>query len=130
MSKSINEYTNQKLIVFLQKSKILTKCVWICFTFAKDMTLAKLCNKTCSLTFPFFLTFAMKSIPFISFITRAEIASQRVCAVSEHVARAILALVVVWHVAAFAAEAVVAVALRVQTRAVFALVTGGVEAIA
>lgn len=72
----------------------------------------------------------MKSIPFIPLITRTEVAAQSVCAVSEDVAGAILALVVVRHVAAFAAEAVVAMTLRVKTRAVFALVTGCVEAIA
>ena len=50
---------------------------------------------------------------------RAEVAAEGVCAVSEDVARPVLALVVVRHVAALAAVAVIAVTLTIQTGAVF-----------
>ena len=51
--------------------------------------------------------------------TRAEVAAEGVCAVSKDVAGPVLALVVVRHVAALAAVAVIAVTLTIQTGAVF-----------
>jgi len=57
----------------------------------------------------------------VAFSTGAEVAAQGVGAVGEHVAGAVLALVVVRHVAALAAVAVIAVALAVQAGAVLTL---------
>jgi hypothetical protein len=50
---------------------------------------------------------------------RAEVAAKSVCAVGEDVTGPVLALVVVRHVAALAAVAVIAVTLTIQTGAVF-----------
>ncbi len=50
---------------------------------------------------------------------RAEVAAEGVRAVSEDVAGPVLALVVIRHVAALAAVAVIAVTLTIQTGAVF-----------
>ena len=60
---------------------------------------------------------------------RTLIAADVVGAVGEHVARPVLALVLVRHGAALAAPAVVTVALRVQTGAVHATVAGRVQAV-
>jgi hypothetical protein len=66
----------------------------------------------------------MKSIP-----ARAEVAPEGVGAVGEDVAGPVLALVVVRHVTAFAAVAIVAVALAVQAGAVLTVATCRVAAV-
>ena len=68
----------------------------------------------------------------VSLVSReagALVAADVVGAVGEHVARPVLALVLVRHGAPLAAPAVVAVALRVQTGAVHATVAGRVQAV-
>lgn len=72
---------------------------------------------------------AAVSVALVPFVAGAEVAAQGVGAVAEDVARPVLALVVVRHVAALAAVAVVAVALGVQAGAVLAHAPGGVETV-
>ena len=73
---------------------------------------------------------AVVAIAGVSLATGAEVAAQGVGAVGEDVARPVLALVVVGHVAALAAVAIVTVALAVQAGAVLALPAGSVPAVA
>ena len=64
-----------------------------------------------------------------TFSAGAEVAADGVGAVSEDVAGPVLALVVVRHVAALAAVAVIAVTLSVQASSVFTVTTRRVTAI-
>lgn len=57
---------------------------------------------------------AVEPVSFVSWKTGAVEAAHGVGAVGEHVARPVLALVLVWHFAAFASVAVVTVAQVVQ----------------
>ena len=65
----------------------------------------------------------------LTFSARAEVSSDGVCAVCEYVAGPVLALVVVRHVAALAAVAIVAVTLTIQASSMFALTTSRVTAV-
>ena len=75
------------------------------------------------------LTLTVVPIALVSLVARTEVAAERVGAVAEDRARPVLAFVVVRHVAALAAVAVVAVALGGEAGAVHALPAGGVQAV-
>ncbi len=75
------------------------------------------------------LTLTVNSVSLISTVAGAEEAAEGVCAVPENVAGPVLAFVGVRHVATFAAVAVVAVALGVQTGTMLAVPARGVQAI-
>lgn len=70
-----------------------------------------------------------ETVSLVAPVAGAEEGPEGVGAVAEDVAGPVLALVGVGHVAALAAVAVVAVALRVQARAVLAVATRRVEAV-
>jgi hypothetical protein len=61
---------------------------------------------------------AVKTVAGVSWKTRAREAAQRVGAVGEHVARPVLAFVLVWHLTRTSTVSVVTMAKGVETRAV------------
>ena len=71
----------------------------------------------------------MEAVALVTFVAAAEEGSEGVGAVAEHVARPVLALVLVRHGAALAAPAVVTVTLRVQARTIDTTVAGSVQAV-
>ena len=72
---------------------------------------------------------AVEAVALVSLVAAAEERPEGVGAVAEHVARTVLALVVVRHVAALAAVAIVAVTLTIQASSMFALTTSRVTAV-
>lgn len=63
-------------------------------------------------------TMTCESVAVITRKTGTIVAAHRVGAVSEHIARPVFALVLVWKITSFASEAVVAIAKVVQTDAI------------